>query len=332
MVSNSTLQETNRGPGGTVAVFLTRFVVPLWLFTGAVLKLMDMSPTHLPAAIIKWAGGIGFDLAFVVRFTVAVELIVAAVMVLLLPIARWTGIAMLGAFIPVLVGDIALGASSCGCFGALQVNPWITMVMDVTFFLGILILGRREPRLALTATLPTWNVVAAGLWSIASVALAFGIAMGTADEPGVVGDGDSDSAGSVALPADGFYLPQYDAWIGQPFRDLEIASWIVGLPEDIDTGQQFVIFYRKDCEHCHELMEVFFSGSLEFPTTAVAVPERDGYPTENVQPFSCTECRRAELPAGVDWFLQTPVLVRLMDGFVECAAEVDSSAPDCIGW
>jgi hypothetical protein len=313
-------------------VFLTRFVVPLWLFTGAVLKLMDMSPTHLPAAIIKWVGGIGLDLAFVVRFTVAVELIVAAVMVLLPPIARWVGIAMLGAFIPVLVGDIALGASSCGCFGALQVNPWITMVMDVTFFLGILILGRREPRLALTATLPTWNVVAAGLWSIAAVALAFGIGMGTAAKAGAVGDGDSDGAGSVSLPADGYYLPQYDAWIGQPFRDLEIASWIMGLPEEIDTGQQFVIFYRKDCEHCHELMEVFFSGSLEYPTTAVAVPERDGYPTENIQPLACTECRAAELPAGVDWFLQTPVLVRLMDGYVECAAEVDSSAPDCIGW
>jgi hypothetical protein len=40
----------------------------------------------------------------------------------------------------------------------------------------------------------------------------------------------------------------------------------------------------------------------------------------------------AELPAGIDWFLQTPVLVRLADGVVDCAAEVDADAPECISW
>jgi hypothetical protein len=40
----------------------------------------------------------------------------------------------------------------------------------------------------------------------------------------------------------------------------------------------------------------------------------------------------AELPAGIDWFLQTPVLVRLMNGVVECAAEVDATAPECLDW
>jgi hypothetical protein len=79
-------------------------------------------------------------------------------------------------------------------------------------------------------------------------------------------------------------------------------------------------------------MEVYFSGSLKRPTTAIAVPERDGFPTENLQPFGCPDCRVAELPAGVDWFFQTPVLVRLADGVVECAAEVEAKAPECLAW
>lgn len=77
-------------------------------------------------------------------------------------------------------------------------------------------------------------------------------------------------------------------------------------------------------------MELYFSQSLAVPTTAIAVPERWGFPTENVQPFACPECRMAELPAGVDWFLQTPVLVRLFDGRVECVSEVDPETPECL--
>ena len=82
----------------------------------------------------------------------------------------------------------------------------------------------------------------------------------------------------------------------------------------------------------HEVMELFFFESVPAPTTAVAVPERDGFPTENLQPFACPACVLAELPAGIDWFLQTPVLVRLGDGVVECAAEVEASAPECLEW
>jgi hypothetical protein len=169
---------------------------------------------------------------------------------------------------------------------------------------------------------------------VLSVVVAFGVPT-SAPTAGAGADDGSASAGSVVplpLPADGYYMPQYQEWIGQSFRDLEVAAWASNLPDDIDIGHQYVIFFRKDCEHCHELMEIFFSGSLEHPTTAIAVPERHGFPTENVQPFVCSECRVAELPAGIDWFFQTPVLVRLMDGAVECAAEVEATAPECLDW
>jgi hypothetical protein len=316
---------------GTLAVVLARVILPLWLMAGAVLKLIDLSPSHLPAAIIKWTGALGLDLMFVFRFTIAAELIVVGVLVLVPPLARWTGIVMLAAFIPVLIGDLALGASSCGCFGSVEISPWITLVMDVTFFLGLLLLGRGVPSLELTANLPTGRVVAVGLWGLASVALAFGL-RSPVQPPSAVAVDVSDAPKMTTLPADGYYLPDYQAWEGRLFSDLDIAGWVRGLPDDIASGSQYVIFYRKDCEHCHELMELYFSGQLPLPTTAVAVPERVGFPTENLQPFPCLECRTAELPAGVDWFLQTPVLVRLVDGRVACVSEVDPEAPDCLSF
>jgi hypothetical protein len=207
-------------------------------------------------------------------------------------------------------------------------------VIDVTFLLGLLILGGREPRLAMTRDLPTSKVLIAGVWSLLSVVVAFGLSAPAATVQGGSdgGSAEAGSGGATALPADGYYMPQYQDWIGRPFYELGVASWASNLPDDLDFGPQYVIFYRKDCEHCHELMELYFSGSLDTPTTAVAVPERDGFPTENLQAFDCPECRLAELPAGIDWFLQTPVLVRLADGVVECAAEVEPTVPECLSW
>lgn len=319
-------------PGGIrsfVAVALVRAVIPAWLAIGAVLKLVDGSPSHLPAVLIKLCGAIGLDLGFVLELSIAVELIVAGVMILLPAVARTAGIAMLGFFLPVLVGDLVLGASSCGCFGAVEVPPWVTLVTDVFFLFGLIVLARGVTALEWTPQLRTNRVLVAGVWSLASVAAAFA--------PSVSGGRIDPGAGTVEVvevgtsrPSQGYYLPDYATWTGRRFRDLDLASWIDPLPQDLDTGNQYILFYRKDCEHCHELMEIYFANGDQLPTTAVAVPERTGFPTVGVQPFVCAGCRKAELPAGVDWFLQTPVLVRLANGVVECAAEVSAEHPTCL--
>ena len=234
MADNTFSDKTSNTLAGTVAVVMARVLVPLWLALGAVLKLVDLSPAHLPAALIQWFGGNGIDLMFVLRFSIAVELIVAGVMVLLPSLARWVGIAILPAFAPVLIGDIHHGASSCGCFGAIEFSPWITLVTDVSFLLGLIFLGRREPRLALTRNLPTSKVLAAGAWSLLSVAAAFGLSA-----PAPVGGGVSADAGSVdvpALPSDGYSMPQYQDWIGRRFEELDVAAWTSNLPDDIGFG------------------------------------------------------------------------------------------------
>jgi len=318
------------GPGNlrsSVAVLVARVIIPLWLATGGVLKLIDGSPSNLPAAMVKLFGGLGFDLRFVLEFSIAVEFIVVGVMILLPGLARFAGILMLGSFLPVLISDVAMGASSCGCFGAVQIPPWVTLITDLAFFACLVFLARGVPRLKMPRSLPTRQVVAAGIWSVVSVAVAFGLT------PSGISGQSVESAGSEITstgPAEGYYLPDYTAWTGTPFLEIDVAAWIRGLPDDIAVGQQYVLFYRKDCEHCHELMEFFFADELPLPTTAVAVPEKAGFPSVGVQPFVCGSCRLAELPAGVDWFLQTPVLVKLSDGVVECAAEVTAAEPTCL--
>jgi hypothetical protein len=203
----------------------------------------------------------------------------------------------------------------------------VTLVTDLFFLFSLVVIARGVPQLAYRSTISAWRVLAVGVASVLSVAVAFGL---TASGNGNNGEHVVRDVTTALGPAEGYYLPEYSSWIGQEFASLELASWIMGLPEDLDQGPQYLMFYRKDCEHCHELMEVYFSDRLPLPTTAVAVPERTGYPTENVQPFECDGCRLAELPEGYDWFLQTPVLVRLNNGVVECAAEVTAADPTCL--
>jgi len=309
------------GAGAVLGVVVTRALVPLWLAAGVVLALKDASPGHLPAALIKWLTPTGLDLNFVLRFGAGVELVVIGVIVFLPRLARPVAGALLAFFLPILVGDILMGASSCGCFGKVEVPPWLTLLVDVALLLGVWLLGAKSPSLRGEGRLATLRVVLCGAWALAAFAVGFGL---TTAGP---------AAGSAAAaPAERYYVPDYDAWIGARWESVSISRFIIGTPDDLDQGEQLVVFYRKDCDHCHELLELYFTGPLEVPATVVAVPERTGHPVEGIHPMPCTECRQAELPAGCDWFLQTPVVVRLEDGVVRCVAEEDVADPKCLGW
>ncbi len=320
--------RSGAGTAAAIGWIVTRLLVPLWLLAGALTKLTDLSPSSMPSVLVTGVGGAGIDLVFFLRFSIAVELAAVAVIWLLPALARPVAAVMLGVFLAVLAGELAAGASSCGCFGSVQVHPGITLAIDGLLLAAVVLAGRRTASLRVTPTLPTWRVAATGLLVVAVFAAAFGLprpASSAASAEAAASDG-------AALPAQGYYLPDYGSWIGRPWHDLELAGWVIGAPAGLETGEQLILFYRKDCEHCHELMELYFVGPLAVPVTAVAVPERDGFPNVGVQPMPCTECSTAELPPGIDWFFQTPVVVRLLDGVVQCAAEEEPAAPACVTW
>jgi hypothetical protein len=308
------------GLAGTVGVIVTRVLFPLWLLVGAVLKLVDRSPSNLPAALVRGLGGLGLDLGFVLRYSIAVELVVVGVVWLLPHLARPVALAMLVSFLPVLAGDLWLGAASCGCFGAVHVPPWATLTMDLSLLLGVWWFGGKAPSLRMEGPLPLGRSLVAGVWSLAAVGLAFGLPAPAA----------TATATPAPLPPGNYYLPDYPSWVGKRWQELDIARWVSDAPGDLDQGEQYVIFYRKDCSHCHDLLDAYFAADFPAPTTVIAVPERAGFPTVGLKEMPCTQCRQAELPAGCDWFLKTPVMVRLEDGVVACAAEVEADDPVCL--
>jgi len=310
-----------------LGIFAARWIVPLYFFLGAAFKLMDGSPLNLPAALIKFAGWANIDLLYLLRLSIGVELTVAGVIILLPRLGRPVGLFLLGIFLPILVGDLLLGASSCGCFGVVVIPPWVTLIMDGTLFGVLWYFGARDPRLRWTSHLPSSRVFLAGLVTVGAFMIGFysGVEPAASTDPA-----PNPEARVEPLPAEGYYLPEYSSWIGKKWSEIPLSSWIQGTPVDWGHGEEYILLYRKDCEHCHALIATYFSGVLPAPVLAVAVPEKNGFPTENLQPFVCQECQQAELPSGIDWFFQTPVLIRLEDGVVDCAAEVSVEDPQCI--
>jgi len=316
-----------------IAGMLTaRWLVPIYLGLGAFFKIIDGSPAHLPAALIKLAGQVDLDLLYLLRLSIALELAVAGVMLILPRIGRLAGLLLLGLFLPILVGDLLLGASSCGCFGAVAIPPWLTLIMDGGLFVALWYFGGRDSRLKWRAHESSIPVLLAGLWTVAVFMLGFSVGVRPADRQQHSNGQIQSETGLSSLPEEGYYLPEYASWLGKRWSDIPLSRWLTDVPDNWDAGhgERYILLYRKDCEHCHALMEMYFSGELPAPVLAVAVPERTGFPSENLQPFVCDECFQAELPAGVDWFFKTPVLIRLADGVVGCAAEISVEDPQCI--
>jgi len=309
-----------------------RWLVPIYLGLGAFFKIIDGSPAHLPAALIQLAGQVNLDLLYLLRLSIALELAVAGVMLILPRIGRLAGLLLLGVFLPILVGDLLLGASSCGCFGAVAIPPWLTLIMDGGLFAALWYFGGKDSRLEWRAQESSIRVLLAGLWTVAVFMLGFSVGVRAAEKQQDSSGQVHAEAGLASLPEEGYYLPEYENWLGKQWSDIPLSHWIEGIPEawDPSAGEKYILLYRKDCEHCHALMEMYFSGVLPAPVLAVAVPERNGFPTENLQPFVCGACSLAELPSGVDWFFKTPVLIRLEDGVVGCAAEVSAEDPQCV--
>ncbi len=221
------------------------------------------------------------------------------------------------------------GAASCGCFGSLHVNPWITLlaidlpaVISLNLFPPVRLsrpllsfstgrhtaLQRKEsirgavrrlvkplpspPRFAATAALGL------AILGLTTPILAL-------NEPANV-----TSSYKVLEP---------ETWVG---RELPILEYI-DIAEALKKGTWLVLFYHYDCPDCaraipmYEQMARDLEGNGDFLRIAfVAVPPYGRGPvSEN------SLCTLGRLAGTKEWFVTTPAVALLKDGQVRSAWE-----------
>lgn len=345
--SNDSTPPKPRTAGSVAGTILCRVVVPTWLLAGAVFKLMELDWKLLPPPVRSFSGTIGewlgrdpeMWLDFTMRFIIGSELVLAVLMIASARLARPIAMFVLSLFVLILtivlgqgydseVGLSSLFSGDCGCFGSSGPPPIVMIAIDATLLVLTIFLRPTQGRARL-------QPVIIGICILAFIP-PFVIPERTLQNE------ESTSPATTELDENGWelppatlkpnYFPQFQEWLGQPLKDQELARLLPRpLPAGVATGDQLVIFYRGDCDHCQEMFLTYFSApELETPVLAVDVMD---YDLSGSLEFYCDACTVTELPSGPSYLIQTPVVLRLEDGIITCVgdgASTDEEIESCI--
>ncbi len=315
---------------GKIGMVLCRIVVPAWVLTGAVFKLLETSPRLLPGkTILAPADSLGINLYWLLATLIAAEFLAIAVMVLVARLARAMAIFVLSVFCLILIGEWAQGnITSCGCFGSNSPPPWAILIIDGGLLFGVLFL---KPPAASAKGLARWPIPAAVVLMLIGFATSFAVVIPAGRAPDQANGSEPTDNSDPRVNPDPKALPGYwfandlDAWIGKPWREIELFRFMRRWPSNMDSGTRYVVFYRRTCEHCQEMFENDLTDPLlAAKVTAIEVPEeKDLLRPDHAWFMPETDCELMELPLGCDWIIQTPLSLRIENGIVTCATEGD---------
>ena len=201
------------------------------------------------------------------------------------------------------------GEASCGCFGTITVNPWITMALDLVIVICLAVFRERldwtfppPDRKKLLAVLIAWFV-------ISGLAL-FGM-LSLKQQPHA-------TLGTKYTGADGRKMIELEpeTWIGKEFP---LISRFVQ-PEGSDIlreGAWTVLLIHIDCPNCLEMMAVLQERNAEGIAIVVV-------PLQSNEKMPDTVFPTFVLDRQNDWFVSTPCVVELSEGIcVEVGERVE---------
>ncbi len=199
------------------------------------------------------------------------------------------------------------GESSCGCFGTITVNPWITAVFDLAV-VGLLAVFRERF---------DWTFLPVDRRKLAVVLIAWLVlAMPTLFVMLSLKQLPHATLGTEFTGPDGkqMILLEPETWIG---KELPLVSYFVE-PHDGDSlkhGEWEVLLIHTDCPKCLQMMADLEARNAE----SIAIIVVPSSPSDTVPQTSFPLFR---LNNRNEWFGMTPCVLKLFDGI--CTATGDS--------
>jgi len=114
--------------------------------------------------------------------------------------------------------------------------------------------------------------------------------------------------------------------VGRDWREFDLFTFMPRWPTVPIEGTRYVVFYRRDCEHCRDMYEQDFARDPELAarTTAIEVPyAKDRMTPPNAWPVPRTGVESMQMPLGPDYIITTPLAIRIEDGRIACIEEGD---------
>jgi hypothetical protein len=212
------------------------------------------------------------------------------------------------------------GAASCGCFGSVHVNPWITLfavdipaVIALVIFRPALSFLRKQESIAafvqnVLIPLPSIPRFAA-IFSVGIVILAVTGCVLVFNEP--------------AKTTTSYEVLEPETWVGKKLPVLEH----IDIGEQLKKGNWLLLFYHYDCPDCitaisnYEQIARDLTGNEDFLRIALIEVPPYGQLVSQTSP-----CTLGQLPETKEWFVTTPAAVLLTNGIIKSAWE--AKVPD----
>jgi hypothetical protein len=212
-----------------------------------------------------------------------------------------------GLFIAVTLQKGLTGQASCGCFGRVKVNPWITLsVIDIPLFLGLVVFR------------PTGYKLLPPPWP--SAKYFFGVAIPTFIAFSIIipvlvlkKPADVTDTHVVVKPAEWIIQAQnHQAW--SMLKHIDIA-------DSLQENLVIVVLYNTECDTCHKAILLYDQmgrdmaanmDAIRFAFIEIPPYAKDA---DDIVPVG-TPCLRGKLNSSKKWYMLTPLVVLLQDGIV----------------
>jgi hypothetical protein len=233
--------------------------------------------------------------------------------------AWWVALLTFGAFTVVAAAKGIAGEPSCGCFGRVETSPWLTLTIDVAAVLALSCAvprpapGRKASMAVAAPFCNSWNAPSPtveisrshvwflGLWLTTAAGLGFFSVRGAASVP----------MAAIGQRVGDVILVQPDQMIGQRFE----LGRFTDIGQQLAQGRWLVVFYNARCPECERLKEYWSTSWAEIRgqgnTAFISVP-----PDLTGTTPALHGVRWGALDSGIDWFIQTPLVVAIQDNRV----------------
>jgi hypothetical protein len=210
-----------------------------------------------------------------------------------------------------------LSRTNCGCFGAVQVNPWITMTLDLVI-VGLLAIFRPNGMIFHRQTffqeisglkLSKRFFVTVGIWLI--VALPITYAMMSVKFVTLTPD-------SVLTGHEKSITLEPMNWMGKDFPLFEHIVWEGNVSlDELKSGDWKVLLYHVDCQNCQEVLAELEMQSRRQSFEKLIILEIPGKERESRDAHKKPSYGKwGRLRDQTEWFVQTPLVLELKNGQV----------------
>jgi hypothetical protein len=198
------------------------------------------------------------------------------------------------------------GHASCGCFGKVAVNPWITATFDFCLVFSLLYFRPRGQHSRFHIRLKPLPVRLAGVLAIwLSLAVPAALAIGVF-APTTLSDAGSIIGGGKIV------VLEPEKWSGKRFPLLDY----IDIGKRLKDDEWLVILYHHDCPACQKLLNNLDDTVNRMGCSLVALVEMPPYGGENNGSPRIEHFLWGRLDSSRDWFVEAPVAIKLDRGRV----------------